>query len=132
VIVRWPPAVCPDDGHVRPVDGRALRLFDVRVYAFTYIADVTEEGLRDRRGRPPLGVAGILGQDPFTPIPLDTEPPPRAHASKQTDVDRFVADEEEFNDAYRRSVEARRKAERDRQLFPIGSFPPASPFVRGR
>jgi hypothetical protein len=86
---------------------------------------------RKKTGKPVLGVAAILTQDPHDhPERPKKEPAPFVHAA--TKAARLVFREAYalFVAAYREAAEKLRKGDRA-VLFPIGSFPPALPFVGG-
>ncbi len=81
-------------------------------------------------GRQPMGVAAILAQDPHSkPASTDRSPAPFVHATDDATEMEFRARYRAFVDAFR--VGARRLRDRARELvnmFPLWSFPPASPF----
>jgi hypothetical protein len=86
---------------------------------------------RKRTGKPVLGVEAILAQDPHDhPERPKKEPAPFVHAA--TKVARLVFREMYalFVAAYREAADKLRKGNRA-VVFPIGSFPPALPFVGG-
>ena len=95
------------------------------------IRQIETEGRSEResKGLQPLGVEAVLRQNPTTrPSRTKKSPAPRVHAAS-------TAVRKGFREAYRAFVAAfREAAERlkagDRSArFPIGSFPPALPFV---
>ncbi len=86
---------------------------------------------RKRTGKPVLGVAAILAQDPHDhPERPKKSPAPFVHAA--TKAARLACREAYalFVAAYREAAEKLRMGNRT-VLFPIGSFPPALPFVGG-
>lgn len=52
-----------------------------RKRVWSMACDIVEEARRARGGKPVLGMAGVLAQDPFSPIPLRRSPAPVCHAS---------------------------------------------------
>ena len=97
------------------------------------VDDIDAEAARDRKisGRPVLGVAAILAQDPqLRPAKLDRSPAPRVHAATKAARKLFYEAYAAFVSAFRAATEALRQGNRDAP-FPRGSFPPALPFVAG-
>ena len=85
---------------------------------------------RKRTGVEPLGVAAILAQDPTNRSKrLKKSPAPLFHAS-QAMRHYFYEGFSWFVAAYRTAAEKLQKGDPDPR-FPIGSFPPALPFVGG-
>jgi hypothetical protein len=87
--------------------------------------------IRERTGKQPLGAERIRKQSPFaTPInPVKPSIAPLFHADGATLI--------LYRDAYRNFTAAfREAAELQKQglpaTFPVGSFPPGLPFVRGK
>ena len=91
---------------------------------------------RSRRGeeeapKPVLGVAAILAQNPHDhPERPKKEPAPFVHAATKAARLAFREAYALFVAAYREAADKLRKGDRA-ALFPIGSFPPALPFVGG-
>lgn len=83
----------------------------------------------ERSGRVPLGVSGILRQDPQTrPNWTKRSPAPMYHAATQAVRKHMRATYATFVAAFR--VAARRLKDGVRTAsFPVGSFPPGLPFV---
>ena len=92
-------------------------------------AEAAEE--RKRTGKPVLGVAAILAQNPHGhPERPKKEPAPFIHAATKAARLAFREAYALFVAAYREAADKLRKGDRA-ALFPIGSFPPALPFVGG-
>jgi putative transposase len=86
---------------------------------------------RQRSGARVLGVKAILAQDPQTrPTSVARSPAPLVHAATKAARKMFYEIYAEFVSAFRTAAEALRRGRRD-VPFPIGSFPPAPPFVAG-
>jgi hypothetical protein len=86
---------------------------------------------RKRTGKPVLGVEAILAQDPHDhPERPKKEPAPFVHAATKAARLAFREMYALFVAAYREAAEKLRKGDRT-ACFPIGSFPPALPFVGG-
>ncbi len=86
---------------------------------------------RKRTGKPVLGVAAILAQDPHDyPERPKKEPAPFIHAATKAARLAFWEAYALFVAAYREAADKLLKGNRA-ALFPIGSFPPALPFVGG-
>jgi REP element-mobilizing transposase RayT len=99
----------------------------------TLVGEVEAEATRDRRrsGAQVLGVQAILAQDPQTrPASVARSPAPLVHAATKAARKVFYEIYAEFVSAFRIAAEALRRGRRDAP-FPIGSFPPALPFVAG-
>lgn len=97
------------------------------------VDDIDAEAARARKisGKPVLGVAAILAQDPQSrPAKLDRSPAPRVHAATKAARRFFYEAYAAFVSAFRAATEALRQGNRDAP-FPRGSFPPALPFVAG-
>jgi REP element-mobilizing transposase RayT len=97
------------------------------------VQEIEAEAATERRktGKRVLGVAAILAQDPHGhPERPKKEPAPFVHAT--TKAARLVFREVYalFVAAYREAAAKLRKGNRA-VLFPVGSFPPALPFVGG-
>ena len=82
-----------------------------------------------RNGTRPLGARKVKARSPFTrPKNLALSPRPLVHAASKRCREEFRAEYRAFNAAYREA--ATRLLEGDLTVeFPIGSFPPALPFV---
>ena len=86
---------------------------------------------RKRTGKPVLGVAAILAQHPHAhPERPKKSPAPFVHAATKAARLAFREMYALFVAAYREAAEKLRKGDRGAR-FPIGSFPPALPFVGG-
>jgi putative transposase len=86
---------------------------------------------RKRTGSQPLGLGAILSRHPHhRPARLEKSPAPSFHAIWKN-VRRQLHDQyAEFVAAFRQASERLRAGDRN-ATFPIGSFPPALPFVGG-
>jgi hypothetical protein len=99
--------------------------------ALSLIHEIEEEAAahRSRTGSQPLGAAAILGQHPHdrprqtkkSPAPLFHAVSARVHRELWEGYRWFVA-------AFREAAEKLRAGDRN-AVFPVGSFPPALPFV---
>ena len=86
---------------------------------------------RAKTGGEPLGVAAILGQHPHhRPRHLKKSPAPLFHAISQTVRRELYEGYAWFVAAFRQAAEKLKAGDRS-AAFPIGSFPPALPFVGG-
>jgi putative transposase len=97
------------------------------------VDDIEAEAGRIRKssGQTVLGIAAILAQDPQQrPSSVDRSPAPLVHAATQAARKLFRDAYAAFVKAFRTATEALRRGERDAP-FPVGSFPPALPFVSG-
>ena len=82
-----------------------------------------------KSGREPLGVAAILRQDPHTrPSRPKKSPAPLYHAATKAVRKAFWQDYATFVSAFREAADRWREGDR-KASFPVGSFPPGSPFV---
>lgn len=91
----------------------------------------TEAAERKRTGKPVLGVAAILAQHPHAhPERPKKSPAPLVHAATKAARLAFREMYALFVAAYREAAEKLWKGDRGAR-FPIGSFPPALPFVGG-
>ena len=78
-----------------------------------------------------LGVKAILSLDPqHRPTSLARSPAPRVHAATKAARKAFYEIYAAFVSAFREASERQRRGDRN-ALFPLGSFPPALPFVAG-
>jgi REP element-mobilizing transposase RayT len=96
-------------------------------------AEIEEDAAaaRKRTGTEPLGVAAILAQDPTNrPKRLKKSPAPLFHAVSKAMRHYFYEGFSWFVAAYRTAAEKLQRGDPDPH-FPIGSFPPALPFVGG-
>jgi len=93
-----------------------------------------EEGAaaaRRRTGAEPLGVAAILAEDPWTrPDRVKKSPAPLFHAASKVVRHYLWEGFAWFAAAYRTAAEKLQRGD-PAPRFPIGSFPPALPFVGG-
>ena len=86
---------------------------------------------RKRTGKPVLGVEAILAQNPHDhPERPKKEPAPFVHAATKAARLAFREAYALFVAAYREAAKKLRKGDRGAR-FPVGSFPPALPFVGG-
>jgi hypothetical protein len=86
---------------------------------------------RKRTGVEPLGVAAILSQEPTSrPKRLKKSPAPLFHAASQIVRHYLYEGFSWFVAAYRTAAEKLQRGDPDPH-FPLGCFPPASPFVGG-
>jgi putative transposase len=104
-----------------------------RARALGLIHEIEEEAAvrRSRTGSQPLGAAAILGQHPHDrPIHSKRSPAPLFHALSATVRRELWEAYRWFVAAFREAAEKLRAGDRN-ALFPLGSFPPALPFVGG-
>jgi len=95
------------------------------------VEDIESQARADReaRGIEPLGAEAILRQDPHTrPNQTKKSPAPACHAASKEARKKFWEAYSAFVAAFRDAAE-RLKAGEWPFRFPIGSFPPALPFV---
>jgi hypothetical protein len=86
---------------------------------------------RERKGVKPLGPSAVLTQHPHRqPLRSKSSPAPAFHAASQAVRRELRGLYHEFVAAYREAAEKLRAGNRQ-ALFPVGSFPPALPFVSG-
>ena len=86
---------------------------------------------RERKGIKPLGVTAILTQNPHRqPARTKKSPAPAIHAATLAVRRGFRDLYREFVAAFRKGAEKLKGGDRD-AAFPLGSFPPALPFVGG-
>jgi hypothetical protein len=86
---------------------------------------------RKRTGTEPLGAAAILAQDPTSrPKRLKKSPAPLFHTASKAVRHSFYEGFSWFVAVYRTAAEKLQRGDPDPR-FPIGSFPPALPFVGG-
>ncbi len=101
--------------------------------ATALVDDIEAEAIarRKKNGIKPLGPAAILAQDPHRqPARSKKSPAPAFHAASQA-VRRGLREAYAlFVAAYREASEKLRMGDRN-ACFPVGSFPPALPFVGG-
>jgi hypothetical protein len=104
-----------------------------RRWAASMVADIEAEAAarRKRTGVRTLGSAAILAQNPRRqPERTKKSPAPAFHAASQIVRRELRGLYAEFVAAYREAAEKLRAGTRN-VAFPIGSFPPALPFVGG-
>jgi REP element-mobilizing transposase RayT len=97
------------------------------------VDDIEAEAARARKssGATVLGAAAILAQGPQQrPASVDRSRAPLVHAATKAARKLFRQAYAAFVRAFRAASEALRRGERDAP-FPVGSFPPAMPFVAG-
>jgi hypothetical protein len=99
------------------------------------IAELVEEieaearAHRQARGVEPLGVEAILRQDPHRrPNQTKKSPAPAYHAASKAARERFWESYSAFVSAFREAADKLKAGDRTAR-FPLGSFPPAMPFV---
>jgi hypothetical protein len=96
------------------------------------VAEITEHAEVENRekGRPPMGVAAILAQDPHSkPATTDRSPAPFVHATHDSTVQEFRAAYTAFFDAFRAGrLRLLERASELRELFPLWAFLPPLPF----
>jgi putative transposase len=86
---------------------------------------------RKRTGAQPLGIAAILAQDPTSRLKrIKKSPAPLFHVAGQVLRQYLYEGFSWFVAAYRTAAEKLKRGDPDPH-FPIGSFPPALPFVGG-
>jgi putative transposase len=106
---------------------------DYRERVGNIAAEIEEDAAaaRQRTGVEPLGVAAILAQDPTRrPKRLKKSPAPLFHAVSQVIRHFLYEGFSWFVAAYRTAAEKLQRGDPDPH-FPLGSFPPALPFVGG-
>jgi hypothetical protein len=104
-----------------------------RERAVHLIREIEEEtaARMSRTGRQPLGVAAVLGQHPHDrPKHTKRSPAPLFHAVSDRIRRELWEAYRWFVASFREAAEKLRAGDRD-AAFPIGSFPPALPFVGG-
>jgi hypothetical protein len=101
------------------------------------IAEIAEEitveakARREEKGIPPMGADAIRRQDPHaTPLKTKRSYAPLFHAATKRVRAALVEGYRAFVGAFREAAEALKAGNRD-AAFPLGSFPPALPFVSG-
>ena len=99
------------------------------------IAELVEEieaearAVREARGTKPLGVEAILRQEPhLRPSQTKKSPAPIYHAASKAARERFWEAYATFVAAFREAADRLKAGDRTAR-FPLGSFPPALPFV---
>jgi REP element-mobilizing transposase RayT len=93
------------------------------------IAEIVEEGAARRQGAEPLGVEAILRQDPHSSAARPKKSPaPGFHAATRAVRRELYQAYAWFTTAFREASEKFRAGDRSAR-FPLGSFPPALPFV---
>lgn len=86
---------------------------------------------RTRTGAEPLGPAAILAQDPLSrPKKIKKSPAPLFHAASKVMRHYLYEGFAWFVAAYRTAAERLQRGDPTAR-FPLGSFPPALPFVGG-
>jgi len=97
------------------------------------VADIESEAAvrREQTGSQVLGVSAVRGQHPLDrPKRSKKSPAPLFHAASKAVRRELYAFYAEFVAAYRQASEKFRAGNRT-VTFPLGSFPPALPFVAG-
>ncbi len=115
------PLPCWD--HLVPLDWRrAVR---------DMVGDIDRQAAAERRlsGKPSLGVAAVLAQDPYyAPGEVEMSPQPRFHAVSKEVLASLVEAWSQVLAAFATASTALRAGDRSAR-FPEGMFPPALPFV---
>lgn len=104
-----------------------------RARALSLIQEIEDEAAvqRARTGEQPLGPAAILAQDPLDrPKNPKRSPAPLFHAASARARRELWDAYRWFVAAFRQAAEKLRAGDRN-AAFPLGSFPPALPFVGG-
>ena len=99
------------------------------------VVEIEEDGERARGGREVLGVEAILNQDPLRRPARRAKrsPRPQFHAVSKEGWRELRRAFTEFRAVYLEASEALRSGDLKAVLrFPVGSYPPASPFVGER
>ncbi len=97
------------------------------------VSDIEGEAAahREKTGIPVLGPAAILSQHPYSqPVRSKKSPAPRFHAASREARRYLYRLYAEFVAQFREAAERLRAGDRNAP-FPLGSFPPALPFVGG-
>ena len=106
-------------------------LYRARIAALVESIETEAACERERTGASVLGVKAILSRDPqHRPSSLARSPAPRVHAATKAARKLFYEYYAAFVSAFREASERLRRGDRDAP-FPLGSFPPALPFVAG-
>jgi len=95
------------------------------------VEEIEKEARADReaRGVEPMGAEAILRQDPHTrPNQTKRSPAPAYHAATKAARQTFWESYSAFVAAFREAAEKLKAGDRTAK-FPLGSFPPALPFV---
>jgi hypothetical protein len=111
--------------HLSPEEYRA------RVAALIEEIELEARLARLERGIPVLGLGAVLRQNPLTrPNKTKKSPAPRFHAATKAIRDGLREAYGLFLAAFRDAAEQLKAGDRSAK-FPLGSFPPGLPFVRG-
>jgi hypothetical protein len=106
-------------------------LYRARIAALVESIEADAARERERTGASVLGIKAILSRDPLhRPSSLARSPAPRVHAATKAARKAFYEIYAAFVGAFREASEKLRRGDRNAP-FPIGSFPPALPFVAG-
>ena len=131
---RPPPVRNPRDLYLSPLPCWKHLPKDVwRARALDLIREVEEEAAVQSAstGNQPLGPAAILAQHPFDrPKHSKRSPAPLFHAASARVRRELWEAYRLFVAAFRQASEKLRAGDRE-AVFPVGSFPPALPFVGG-
>jgi REP element-mobilizing transposase RayT len=107
------------------------QVYRARIAALVETIESDAARERERTGASALGVKAILARDPlYRPATLARSPAPRVHAATKAARRAFYEIYATFVGAFRDASERLRRGDRDAP-FPLGSFPPALPFVAG-
>jgi hypothetical protein len=102
-----------------------------RLYRASPVEEIEAEARADReaRGVEPLGVEAILRQDPHArPNQTKKSSAPACHAATKAAWQTFWESYSAFVAAFREAADKLKSGDRSAR-FPLGSFPPALPFV---
>jgi hypothetical protein len=99
-------------------------------FQWRIVKEIQAEAENRAKGREPMGVTAILGQDPHSrPGSTDRGPAPFVHAADERTALDFRVQYRAFVDAFRAGAQRLRdRACELADLFPLWSFPPALPF----
>ena len=110
-----------------------LSAAEYRARCAEMVAEIEDETRRTNAalGRVPMGAGKVAAQHPHSrPRRTNRSPAPLVHAATRRARDAFKAAYRAFVDAFRAAAERLRAGARDVD-FPLWSFPPSAPFVRG-
>jgi len=106
-------------------------LYRARIAALVESIETEAALARERTGAVVVGVEAILSRDPqHRPASLARSPAPRVHAATKAARKAFYEIYAAFVGLFREASERLRRGDHGAP-FPIGSFPPALPFVAG-
>jgi REP element-mobilizing transposase RayT len=100
-----------------------------RVAGLAEEIEADAKAVREQKGAEPMGVEAILRQDPHSrPNESKKSPAPSFHAASKAVRQAFWEAYSTFVAAFREAAEKLKAGDRTAR-FPLGSFPPALPFV---